>query len=85
MRKILSLAACCVAGISATYAAEPPSNTVQVVLVDMQGQKTVLGNLPDSVVAPRVSPDGKQVTLRAHRSARPEDRAERQGVRRGPG
>ncbi len=63
MRKILSLAACCVAGISATYAAEPPSNTVQVVLVDMQGQKTVLGNLPDSVVAPRVSPDGKQVTF----------------------
>ncbi len=31
--------------------------------MDLQGQKTVLGNLPDSVVAPRVSPDGKQVAF----------------------
>ncbi len=63
MRTLLSLAACCIAGIAVTYAAEPQGNTVQLVLVDLQGQKTVLGNLPDSVVAPRVSPDGKQVTF----------------------
>jgi eukaryotic-like serine/threonine-protein kinase len=46
-----------------SHAAEQQSNNVQLVLVDMQGQKTVLGNLPDSVVAPRVSPDGKQVAF----------------------
>lgn len=65
MRKLLGLAAC-IAGIAAAYAAEPQgnnSNNVQLVLVDMQGQKTLLGNLPGSVVAPRVSPDGKQVTF----------------------
>jgi eukaryotic-like serine/threonine-protein kinase len=65
MRKTLSLAACCVgiAGIAVGHAAEQQGNNVQLVLVDMQGQKTVLGKLPDSVVAPRVSPDGKQVTF----------------------
>jgi Tol biopolymer transport system component len=65
MRNTLGLAACFVgiAGIAAGHAAEQQSNNVQLVLVDMQGQKTVLGNLPDSVVAPRVSPDGKQVAF----------------------
>jgi Tol biopolymer transport system component len=65
MRNTLGLAACFVgiAGIAAGHAAEQQSNNVQLVLVDMQGQKTVLGTLPDSVVAPRVSPDGKQVAF----------------------
>jgi Tol biopolymer transport system component len=65
MRKVLGLAACCVgiAGMTVGHAAEQQSNNVQLVLVDMQGQKRVLGNLPDSVVAPRVSPDGKQVAF----------------------
>jgi Tol biopolymer transport system component len=65
MRKVLSLAACFmgIAGITVGDAAEPQSNNVQVVLVDMQGHKTVLGDLPDSVVAPRVAPDGEQVTF----------------------
>jgi eukaryotic-like serine/threonine-protein kinase len=65
MRKILSLAACFVgiAGITVGHAAEQQSSNVQLALVDMQGRKTVLGNLPDSVVAPRVSPDGKQVAF----------------------
>jgi Tol biopolymer transport system component len=65
MRKILSMAACCVgiAGVTAGHAAEQQGNNVQLILVDMQGQKTVLGNLPDSVVAPRVAPDGKQVAF----------------------
>ncbi len=65
MRKILTLAACLVgvAGITVGHAAEQQSNNVQLVLVDLQGHKTVLGNLPDSVVAPRVSPGGKQVTF----------------------
>ena len=65
MRKVLRLAACFVgiAGITVGHAAEQRSNNVQLVLVDMQGQKTVLGDLPDSVVAPRISPDGKQVAF----------------------
>jgi len=62
MRKVLVLAIC-IAGIAAAHAAEQQSNNIQLVLVDMQGQKKVLGNLPDSVIAPRVSPDGKQVTF----------------------
>src|ERR1700733_5456916 len=62
MRKLLGLAVC-IAGIAAAHAAEQQSNNIQLVLVDMQGQKKVLGNLPDSVIAPRVSPDGKQVTF----------------------
>jgi Tol biopolymer transport system component len=65
MRKVLRLVACFVgiAGITMGHAAEQRSNNVQLVLVDMQGRKTVLGDLPDSVVAPRVSPDGKQVAF----------------------
>src|ERR1700722_8467901 len=62
MRKVLILAIC-IAGIAAADAAEQQSNNIQLVLVDMQGQKKVLGNLPSSVVAPRVSADGKQVAF----------------------
>ncbi|HTV79335.1 MAG TPA: hypothetical protein VMF03_13830 [Steroidobacteraceae bacterium] len=62
MRRILGLVAC-IAGIAAAPAAEQQGNHVQLVLVDLQGQKKVLGNLPDSVVAPRVSPDGRRVTF----------------------
>jgi Tol biopolymer transport system component len=62
MRKILALVAC-IASITAGHAAEQHGNTVQLVLVDLQGQKKVLGSLPDSVVAPRISPDGKQVAF----------------------
>jgi len=61
MRIILALVAC-IAGIAAGHAAEQHGN-FQLVLVDMQGQKKVLGTLPDSVGAPRVAPDGKQVTF----------------------
>ncbi len=32
-------------------------------LVDLQGQKKVLGTLPGTVVAPRVAPDGKRVAF----------------------
>ncbi len=44
------------------HAAEPTAN-FQLVLVDLQGQKKVLGTLPGSVSAPRVSPDGKRVAF----------------------
>jgi len=42
-------------------AASPAS--FQLTLVDMQGQKKVLGTLPGSVFAPRVSPDGTRVAF----------------------
>jgi eukaryotic-like serine/threonine-protein kinase len=61
MRKILALLAC-IASIAAGHAAEQ-HGSFQLVLVDLQGQNKVLGSLPDSVGAPRVSPDGRQVTF----------------------
>lgn len=54
-------------------AAEPAANTnpgaspapasFELALVDMQGQKKVLGTLPNSVFAPRLSPDGARVAF----------------------
>jgi Tol biopolymer transport system component len=35
----------------------------ELVLVDLDGKKEVLGTLPPSVFAPRVSPDGKRVAF----------------------
>src|SRR5690606_19683436 len=44
-------------------AAAPEGAAYEVALVDMQGQKKVLGTLPDSVFAPRVSPDGTRLAF----------------------
>jgi eukaryotic-like serine/threonine-protein kinase len=44
-------------------AAEQNPTDMQLALVDMQGQKKVLGILPNTVFAPRVSPDGKRVAF----------------------
>ena len=41
----------------------PGPSAYQLALVTLQGQKTVLGTLPASVFAPRVSPDGTQVAF----------------------
>lgn len=41
----------------------PSPASFELALVDLQGQKKVLGTLPGSVFAPRVSPDGKQVAF----------------------
>lgn len=46
-----------------THAAEPAAARFELALVDMQGQKKVLGILPGSVSAPRISPDGKRVAF----------------------
>ena len=49
------------------HAAEPAPNPnpagFELALIDMQGQKKVLGTLPGSVFAPRVSPDGTRVAF----------------------
>jgi len=57
-------AALALAGIcSAAEPVPPPPAAYQLALVTEQGQKTVLGTLPASVFAPRISPDGKQVAF----------------------
>ena len=49
------------AGIA--HAGEPAATAYEMAIVDLQGQKKVLGTLPDSVFAPRVSPDGRKVAF----------------------
>ncbi len=61
MRKVLGLLACVVA-IATTHAAAPARN-YELAIVDLQGQKKVLGTLPEPVFAPRISPDGKRVAF----------------------
>jgi Tol biopolymer transport system component len=67
LRLRLLAATLAMAGI--THAAEQPPAAppqpvaYQLALVTEQGQKTILGTLPPSVFAPRVSPDGKQVAF----------------------
>jgi eukaryotic-like serine/threonine-protein kinase len=56
----LLVAALAFAGIA--QAAEPVTS-FELALVDMQGQKKVLGTLPGSVFAPRISPDGTKVAF----------------------
>jgi dipeptidyl aminopeptidase/acylaminoacyl peptidase len=50
---------------AAAKPAQPQASVVnyELTLVDMQGQKKVLATLPDSVFAPRVSPDGRRVAF----------------------
>jgi len=50
-------------GAEPTPAAPAAPAAFQLALVTEQGQKTVLGTLPPSVFAPRVSPDGRQIAF----------------------
>lgn len=61
MRRLTLLAAGLV--ICAIGSAAEPKPAYELDLVDMQGQKKVLGTVPDSVEAPRVSPDGTRVAF----------------------
>jgi Tol biopolymer transport system component len=49
--------------VGMAHAGAPAPASYELALVDMQGQKNVLGRLPTSVFAPRVSPDGKRVAF----------------------
>jgi Tol biopolymer transport system component len=40
----------------------PQGNRIRLVLVDREGHKTPVGFLPSTTFAPRISPDGKQLT-----------------------
>jgi eukaryotic-like serine/threonine-protein kinase len=64
LRFRLLAAALAITGISQAADQRPPGPSgFQLALVTEQGQKTVLGTLPPSVFAPRVSPDGTQVAF----------------------
>jgi eukaryotic-like serine/threonine-protein kinase len=43
--------------------ASPGPTGFELTLVDMQGQKKVLGTLPATILSPRISPDGKRVAF----------------------
>jgi eukaryotic-like serine/threonine-protein kinase len=71
MRTVLGLVAC-IAGIAAGHAAEPLKN-YELALVDLQGQKKVLGTVSEPAFAPRVSPDGKRVAYEQANVPQPGD------------
>jgi eukaryotic-like serine/threonine-protein kinase len=48
---------------SAEQSPAPAPAAFQLALVDLQGQKKVLGTLPNSVFSPRLSPDGTKVVF----------------------
>lgn len=60
MNRLIVLAAG-IAALRIADAAQPDPARYDLVLVDMQGQKKLLGTLPGWAVAPRVSPDGRKV------------------------
>jgi Tol biopolymer transport system component len=62
MNRLMVLAAG-MALLRMAHAADPAPARFELALVDMQGQKKVLGTLPGSVSAPRISPDGKRVAF----------------------
>lgn len=62
MRRLITLAAGL--GLAGSLcAAAPNPATFELALVDMQGQKKVLGEVLSSAFAPRVSPDGTRVVF----------------------
>jgi Tol biopolymer transport system component len=63
MNRLSLLAAGMALSFGVAHAAAPNSAAFELTLVDMQGQKKMLGTLPGSVVAPRVSPDGTRVVF----------------------
>ncbi len=56
---------------AAAAAADGPAASYELALVDLAGHKQVLGSLPNSVFAPRLSPDGKQVAFELADAAPP--------------
>lgn len=61
--RALQLAGFWLAGLLAVLPTVRAADGIELALVDMRGRKQVLGTLPGSVFAPRVSPDGRQVVF----------------------
>jgi hypothetical protein len=51
--------------------AQPPA-AFELALVDLDGSKKVLGQLPPSVYAPRISPDGARIAFETRDSSDPD-------------
>src|SRR5690606_17705259 len=49
--------------LAATLSSAQPPPSYELALVDLDGRKEVLGHLPGTVFAPRVSPDGTRVAF----------------------
>ncbi len=62
-RLLAAAAAIAVAGIAHAAQPTPPAPGLELALVDLQGQKKVLGTVPATAVSPRVSPDGRRVAF----------------------
>jgi Tol biopolymer transport system component len=61
--KRIALLVAAVALCDISHAADPAPGAFELALIDMQGHRKVLGTLPASVFAPRVSPDGRRVAF----------------------
>lgn len=59
----LKLLAASIAFVGIAQGAQPESAGFELALVDMQGQKKVLGTVSATAFAPRVSPDGQRVAF----------------------
>jgi Tol biopolymer transport system component len=62
LTRMLAVATLALAWVNG-HPAEPAPTGFELALVDLQGQKKILGRLPVSVFAPRVSPDGRRVAF----------------------
>lgn len=65
-----AIALLALAGASAALAQAPVG--FDLTLIDVDGKKTVLGDLPPSTYAPRVSPDGQRVAFETRDAAGPD-------------
>ena len=63
MMKRFMLLAAGLALTGAAHSAAPVPAPFELALVDMQGQKKVVGTVPGTAFSPRVSPDGRRVTF----------------------
>ena len=61
--RFVTVVACALLGALATVLAGQAPSGYDLTLVDMGGTQKILGRLPASVYAPRVSPDGRQVAF----------------------
>ena len=61
-RSSTSFFAALIALVAGAAQAQPPMG-FELTLIDVDGRKRVLGELPPSVYAPRISPDGKRVAF----------------------
>lgn len=61
--RFVTVVACALLGALATVLAAQAPSGYDLTLVDMDGTQKILGRLPASVYAPRVSPDGRHVAF----------------------